>query len=467
MVEIAYNTMNSQHIHPMDELDPPATPAVTPVESSYARERREKEERIVAGLEEAQRALDDGAWLVALLRGEGAAGFVSFAEKLYPENLRSKNDYRRTSPEVKAMGDLFELVLTLRDRKMGDHTELLGALVDAAISMGDQGDRHTVASWVEGLSTVIGMRYGEAGKFGLLRDPADAAAAKRLAEAAAARTLAVGSPRSFSPIAGVLATHNFVTCDYLSPDVPFPLKPAIPDPGKFLNNDAYVAYTSAFLLHDTPRAACAAIVREKLCVRDSGDVPQLSMLVTAALEVTEDELCAYLSHHGTDALKRMFEEIDARDRLRDITKRVAPEALDRFMALLGAADLDDLPRALSEAIRVGEITPGTFVDVDGTLIFRDYEERTKQLNMPLVEALTAFVARGNSFTIITGGGAREKRFELLELGFPRELLTVDDKHRYKNKRLQQLIDDQSPSINDVCSPRRIHPEGPYELIDTK
>ena len=141
---------------------------------------------------------------------------------------------------------------------------------------------------------------------------------------------------------------------------------------------------------------------------------ELDLLKKVQTEIDPDVLHTYLVHHWN--LQDQPDEVVNVDTLVE-NSRLAKESKDAM-----------------------EVIPGTFVDVEGTLL------RHGEVDHTFIQKLEAQKAAGETVVIFSGGDPVTLTEKLRSLGVPETLLPVQSKSDYRGKKLEFVVDDTNPRI---------------------
>jgi hypothetical protein len=150
---------------------------------------------------------------------------------------------------------------------------------------------------------------------------------------------------------------------------------------------------------------------------------------------------------GIDMPSR-FDPTTQLELLQTLEKELSHDAVDAYVQKKFAPNgqkttFEEMVRNYAEYKDAKAELRGWFVDVEGTLIVKNYEGAT-ELNGYLVERMEKAASGGSPVTVFTGGDPVKMTEALARLGFPSKFLPVVSKSDYRGKVLEVLIDDTPP-----------------------
>ena len=263
----------------------------------------------------------------------------------------------------------------------------------------------------------------------------------------------------FTRIAGPIARYNLdvMLRDGLTDK--FPFKPASFYDEKFDDWSDLDMWDPAgseqiwvlFLQSKTPQDFIAALIKNPNLERDPVlfNIVQKEMGQQAAIKLIESRVGFYnqkkeeFLHNGTKSPTQKWGYVDAANQIREWNPEGYAEELLALAAIQEIATQSKLQ---------SDITPGVFVDVEGTL-----------LGNPLLAGyLNYLLKKGVAVTVFSGGDAEELTDKLAREGVNSHLLPVVPKNEYRGRCLEVLIDDTNTEYQGFVATLHIEPFTSYE-----
>ncbi len=398
-------------LHHMSTKAPTGTPAddaevLSPTDAVHAEIADVVKPELPEELREAALAIGDGKALAENLRTGDEDAFIELARSLKMRTLEWS---------CNATEGMINTVFKLRGHTGLPYAELINALADIYIQQ-DGGWRSAFANWSHSLCHLF-EKYGrntdpKYPSHSFLEVPSDLPAAEKLFLENARRAIDEGELSNTSRTTGAMVRFNI---DQLTPetlDGAFPFRPLPEERERFLklHRSEYETQQRLFFSAETPREFLVSMVRalEKFSYTPEENIPPLLLIADS---LTPEELTAYLQ---------------------------------KFASVNGQVPtIDELRDSIAVAEAATEALPGTFVDVDDTLVIKG------ELNERVVEAITKRADKGESVTVVSGGDPSTQTGLLRSLGLDERFLPVQSKDVIRGKVVEKLIDDTPPAFQGV------------------
>lgn len=383
-------------------IDPAGTPPVSPTEEVHAEIAAVVKPEIPDQFRELALALGDGTALAEQLRTGGESAFLEAVDTF----TRGMKYPPAREWSCNTTESLIHAVFTLRAHTGEPYTELIDALAGAYVAQ-DGGWRSPWSNWSHSLCHLF-EQYNRGESF--LDRASDLPAAEKLFLENARRAVEEGELSCTDRTTGAMVRYNLDHLDASNLDGAFPFRPTPQEPEEFAalfdEDDECGRGERLFFTAATPREFLVSMVRKQKWL--SGyPARQVELLALIEESVTPEELAAYLAKHG----------------------RVNGEVLS----------LAELRAGVASAAAATEMLPGTYVDVDGTLIVDG------ALNERVAKHMVKRAQEGEAFTVVTGGDPDAQTELLRELGLPGKFLPVVSKSTLRGKIVERLIDDSPPA----------------------
>jgi hypothetical protein len=400
-------------------------------------EQREAVEKTIADLKrmEEQTGKLVGSWTPRL-----RAPVEEYLRVLDPGNDR----YGRCVLTADEIDDLIRNALLLN--QSGEYDPLIIAAC-AAYSRCDRGDyRH----WSHAVCHNF-ERYDPASpQDSLLGHPALAPAVEHLLEESVNRLIEGKKEGSFGRTVKGVIKYALGHVDPAHIDEPFPSKP------QCLSDERLVAVLSPhsiegiFCRAETPREFIEGVAALKAASPDKIYPPWIPLDLFAAVrtEANQEVVDAAFSRLVRDSFSQSGD--------------AAP------LAPVTPSSVTELRVQRDEAQKTTTVTPGVFIDVEGTLIVKS-QDRAKGWKLTWIGNQVAMLSPGSRvpITIFTGGDPVKTTEVLQSLGFPSELLPVRSKQDFAGHHLEMLIDDTPPDVQGFAAKEVIKPRWEFDFETRK
>ncbi len=372
--------------------------------------------------------------ILKIIESGGPKAFdqASHYQAAYPEFIQRLQPYFELFKEIEGAGPYaleFITAQILQDPVTESTPKLLETLAVLTTGVYDTTWHHSVCHNFE--------RYPDTTRPSFLHNPKFFPAAKILVDHAIA-TLNEDDG-NFGRIAEPIARYNldFLTAHGIPEAWPF-------KPTSFSTIDPDALYP------DTLRGRCSCnelamrFIQSKTpaaFIQSLIDNPLRSFGMESELNETKRLISFVYKSGGSEAAERFLEKIPAGQDWTNFNGKI----LDRNMIAYakesyGEKWIDYLLKSATAHSKQAQndITPGVFVDVEGTLIANGF-------NKPLASYLTHLLDNGIPVTVFTGGDVEKLSKDLEASGLDRRLFPIQQKVNSSGKCLEVLIDDTAPN----------------------
>lgn len=416
------------------EFRPPATPSMShepagtlPSHIPLTPEQREAWHALCAEVAQQETGMVERTRELTRRNEEKAREFLARADDYLRKLDPSSDRAGRCALDANKIDSIIEKALTLNQN--GQYDLLINAAC-AAFSRCDRGDH---LDWSHAVCHNFERYRPDDDRPSLLEFPALQRATEELFEESVRRVMESRTGvDSFTRTLGGVINYALDQVNPSQVDEPFPWKPAC------LNNDQLVQVLGPESIEGR---FCAARTPREF-------VEGLAVVMTGAQD----------RFYGPSIPLDLFDAVrtDSNGALIDaaFAKQAAESASDdeRPMVTTPPASVGEL-RAQRDAARAGTVvTPGVFIDVDGTLLGREYR-RDDSWVLTDTAARVALFAPGSRVpvTIFTGGDPATATRQLEQLGFPQELLPVRSKAEFRGHLLELVLDDTPPDVQGFAA----------------